>query len=134
MDSPNLKIIKQLWDRFEHEGLAASVEEMIPYCSEDVVFRPHAAGERELRGVGELRDFWSDLVASGTRVEASAYEFHERQDTVIVTGWLRIARDAGALADAQRRWVFTFENGKITSATAGPLHGSERPPSKPADG
>ncbi len=131
MDSPNLRVIKQVWDRLDHEGLAASIEAMIPHCADDVVFRPHAAGERALHGVGELREFWSDLAASGARVEATAYEFHEEGDDVVVTGWLRLAREAGALADAQRRWVYKFENGKITSATAGPLHGAERPPSDP---
>ena len=54
-------------------------------------------------------------------MEASPHEFREEGNSVVVTGWVRVGRGSGSLADAQVRWIYTFRDGRIETVEYGPL-------------
>jgi ketosteroid isomerase-like protein len=100
----------------ETNDLARAAEELLAHSAEDVVFEPHTAHGREIRGHDELREFWSRFEREGRQLRAGAYSVTEEGDTVVVTGWVRTI-DEGRLADTQARWVYRFNNdGKVVSA------------------
>ena len=76
---------------------------------EYVVFEPHTAHGREIRGHDELREFWSSFEGGGRQLRAGAYSITEDGDSVVVTGWVRTI-DEGRLADTQARWVYRFND------------------------
>jgi ketosteroid isomerase-like protein len=121
VDSPNIRTVTELWRVYEEEGHDAGVEALLVSCHEDARFRFYAAEGRVLQGGDELRAFYRDKRAAGASVEASPYDFAEDGDSVVVTGWVRIGRDTGSLADAQVRWIYTFRDGKIETVEFGPL-------------
>jgi ketosteroid isomerase-like protein len=93
----------------EKNDLARAAEELLEHSAEDVVFEPHAAQGREIRGHDELREFWSRFEDEGLQLRAGAYSIAEEGDSVIVTGWVRTI-DEGRLADTQSRWVYRFND------------------------
>ena len=100
----------------EKNDLARAAEELLEHSAEDVVFEPHAAQGREIRGHDELREFWSRFEDEGLQLRAGAYSIAEEGDSVIVTGWVRTI-DEGRLADTQSRWVYRFnDEDKVVSA------------------
>jgi ketosteroid isomerase-like protein len=100
----------------ENNDLARAAEELLEHSAEDVVFEPHAAQGREIRGHDELREFWSRFQGEGLQLRAGAYSIAEEGDSVIVTGWVRTIHE-GRLADTQARWVYRFnDEDKVVSA------------------
>lgn len=96
--------------------IGRAAEELLAHSAEDVVFEPHAAQGREIRGHDELRRFWAEFAEEGRQMRAGAYSIEEEGDSVIVNGWVRTI-DEGRLADTQSRWVYRFdEEGKVVSA------------------
>lgn len=96
--------------------IGRAAEELLAHSAEDVVFEPHAAQGREIRGHDELRRFWAQFAEEGRQMRAGAYSIEEEGDSVIVNGWVRTI-DEGRLADTQSRWVYRFdEEGKVVSA------------------
>jgi hypothetical protein len=93
----------------ETDDLAHAAEELLANSAEDVVFEPHAAQGRQIRGHEELRRFWADFVKDGLQIRAGAYSITEEGDSVIVNGWVRTI-DEGRLADTQSRWVYRFDD------------------------
>ena len=93
----------------EKNDLARAAEELLEHSAEEVVFEPHAAQGREIRGHDELREFWSRFEDEGLQLRAGAYSIAEEGDSVIVTGWVRTI-DEGRLADTQSRWVYRFND------------------------
>lgn len=116
MDSPRIALIRRLFHLMETNDLARAAEELIDNSAEDVVFEPHTAQGREIRGREELREFWSRFEQEGRQLRAGAYSITEEDDSVVVSGWVRTI-DQGRLADTQARWVYRFdEDGKVVSA------------------
>jgi ketosteroid isomerase-like protein len=102
----------------ETDDPGRAAEELIANSAEDVVFEPHVAHGRVIRGHDELRKFWSDFAGEGLQMRAGAYSISEEGDSVIVNGWVRTI-DEGRLADTQSRWVYRFnDEGKVVSARA----------------
>ena len=102
----------------EKNDLRQATEELLEHSAEDVVFEPHAAHGREIRGHDELREFWSRFVDEGRQIRAGAYSIIEEGDSVVVSGWVRTI-DQGRLADTQSRWVYRFDDqDRVVSARA----------------
>ena len=100
----------------ESNELGRATDELLANSAEDVVFEPHAAHGREIRGHEELREFWSRFESEGRQLRAGAYSITEEDDSVVVSGWVRMI-DEGRLADTQARWVYRFnDEGKVVSA------------------
>jgi ketosteroid isomerase-like protein len=116
LDSPRVALIRRLFELMETDDLSRAAEELLANSAEDVVFEPHAAQGKVIRGHDELRKFWSDFADGGLQMRAGAYSIAEEGDSVIVTGWVRTI-DEGRLADTQSRWVYRFnEDDKVVSA------------------
>jgi ketosteroid isomerase-like protein len=116
-----MRIVKGLWRVYEEGGHDAGVEAMLASCHEDAEFRFYAAEGRVLHGGDELRAFYEEKRAAGASVAASPHDFREEGDVVEVTGWVRVERESGSLADAQVRWIYTFRDGRIEAVDYGPL-------------
>ena len=100
----------------ESNELGRAADELLANSAEDVVFEPLAAHGREIRGHEELREFWSRFESEGRQLRAGAYSITEEDDSVVVSGWVRMI-DEGRLADTQARWVYRFnDEGKVVSA------------------
>jgi ketosteroid isomerase-like protein len=100
----------------ETNDLTGAAEELLAHSAEDVVFEPHTAHGREIRGHDELREFWSRFESEGRQLRAGAYSITEDGDSVVVSGWVRTI-DEGRLADTQARWVYRFnDEDKVVSA------------------
>ena len=116
LDSPRIKLIRRLFELMETNDLPRAAEELIAHSADDVVFEPHVAHGRVIRGHDELRKFWADFAEEGLQMRAGAYSIDEEGDTVVVNGWVRTI-DQGRLADSQSRWVYRFnEDGEVVSA------------------
>jgi hypothetical protein len=109
LDSPRVALIRRLFVFMDTDDLARAAEELIANSTEDVVFEPHAAHGREIRGHDELRQFWADFAEEGLEIRAGAYSIEEEEDSVIVAGWVRTIDD-GRLADTQARWLYRFND------------------------
>jgi len=115
LDSPRVALIRRLFERAERDDVESATEELLRHSAEDVVFYPHAAHGRAVRGHDAFREFWTRLAEEGTQIRAGAYSITEEGDTVVVTGWVRTT-EKGRLADTQSRWVFRFDDeGKVVS-------------------
>ena len=121
VDSDNLRIVKDLWEVLERDGLLASLERMLEHSHEDVELRPYMAEGRVLRGVDEIREFMREELAGGATLQASPWSFEEAGDTVIVSGSIRVQRRDASIADAQLRWTYTFRDGRVAAAGSAPL-------------
>jgi hypothetical protein len=118
LDSPRIALIRRLFELMEKNDLRQATEELLEHSAEDVVFEPHAAHGREIRGHDELREFWSRFVDEGRQIRAGAYSIIEEGDSVVVSGWVRTI-DEGRLADTQSRWVYRFDDqDRVVSARA----------------
>ena len=123
MDSHNLSRVRELWRVYEREGQDAGIDALLEICHDDAEFRFYAMDGKALRGGDQLRAFYREADAT---VNAAPYSFEEEGDTVIVTGWVRVVRAGGALADAQGRWEYVFREGKIAELRYAPLAGARR--------
>jgi ketosteroid isomerase-like protein len=121
MDSPNLRIVKELWDVLENQGVLASMEAMLEHAREDIELRPYLAGGQALRGTEEIREYIRQQRADGLVLRATPWNFEEDGDKVMVSGSLRVQRSDGSIADAQLRWTYTFREGRLTAAASRPL-------------
>ena len=109
MDSPRVALIRRLFRHLESNDLGRAAEELLANSADDVVFEPHTAHGREIRGHDELREFWSSFEREGRQLRAGAYSITEEGDSVVVSGWVRTI-DEGRLADTQARWVYRFND------------------------
>jgi ketosteroid isomerase-like protein len=109
LDSPRVALIRRLFEYMEKNDLSHAAEELLAHSTEDVVFEPHAAQGREIRGHEALRDFWSRFTEEGLQLRAGAYSISEDGDSVVVSGWVRTI-DEGRLADTQSSWVYLFND------------------------
>ena len=118
MDSPNLRLVKELWNVVDSEGLLAGIELMEEHVHEDAELRPYVGEGRVFHGVGEFREFAEQELAGGGTLRLSPWSFEEKGDDVIVAGSIRVQRPDGSIADAQVRWTLTFRDGRLAAATS----------------
>jgi hypothetical protein len=98
------------------------MEALLDLCDENSELRPYSAEGRVLRGPEEVREHYRRVAEEGTTVNATADHFEEDGDTVTVTGSIRINRGgSGGIVDAQIRWLYVFEDGRLRVAEYGPL-------------
>ena len=67
----------------EKNDLSRASEELLQHSAEDVVFEPHIAQGREIRGHDELREFWSRFAEEGLQLRAGAYSIARSSVTAI---------------------------------------------------
>jgi ketosteroid isomerase-like protein len=116
LDSPRVQLIRQLFELLETNDIVRASEELLAHSAEDVVFEPHSAQGRVLKGRDELRGFWESFEGEGAQIRAGAYSVTEEGDSVVVSGWVRTIKD-GRLADTQSRWVYRFnDDDQVVSA------------------
>lgn len=132
MNSQNLDTVKELWRVYERQGHDAGVEALIDVSYPDAEFRFYATGEQVLHGPDELRAFYRNERTEGVSVRAAAYDYSDGGDTVSVSGWVRVAREGGGLADAQVRWIYEFEGGLVRRMIYAPLAAPAPEPVKDA--
>jgi hypothetical protein len=121
MGKGNLGTVKELWRVYERQGHDAGVEALIAVSQPDAEFRFYATGEQVLHGAEELRAFYRNGRTEGVSVRAAAYDYSDDGETICVSGWVRVAREGGSLADAQVRWIYEFKNGLVKRMIYAPL-------------
>ena len=121
MHSQNLAAVKDLWRVYERQGHDAGIDALLAIAHPDAEFRFFATEGKVLRGGDELRDFYRNGRTEGVSVKAAAYDYSDDGDTISVSGWVRVNRDGGSLADAQVRWIYEFEGGRVRRMTYAPL-------------
>jgi SnoaL-like protein len=121
MDSNNLHTVKELWRVYDRQGHDAGVEALIAVSHPDAEFRFYATGDEVLHGPDELRAFYANGRMEGVSVRAAAYDYSDDGDTICVSGWVRVNREGGSLADAQVRWIYEFEGEKVRRMVYAPL-------------
>ena len=102
-------LVRRLFELTETDDVATATEELLRHSAEDVVFYPHVAHGRAVRGHDALREFWSRFADEGREIRAGVYSITEEGDSVVVTGWVRTMEE-GRLADTQSRWVYRFNS------------------------
>ena len=115
-------IVRALWARFREEGLEAALE----IVDEDVVWQPHFAGGRLIRGAGELRATLAALDAQGRIVDVRLAGIEERGQMVIASGTLVVRRDDGTLEESPAHWVYHFREGRLRRMSAYESHEDAR--------
>jgi hypothetical protein len=121
VDSSKVDAVKQVWTTMERDGMSAGVEALLAVCHPGVELRPYFADGRTLRGADEIRAYFTDREASGASLHASPWSFEEHSDEVVVSGFIRVQRDDGSIADAQLRWCYRFRDDLIDHAQFVPL-------------
>jgi anti-sigma B factor antagonist len=101
-------IVRELWDRFEREGLEAA----LGLVDEDVVYLLQLAGGRVLHGTSEVRALVADLQGQGVGLEARLDTLEGRGDAVVASGTVRVDRPEG-LDVGRYHWVFHFAEGRL---------------------
>ena len=107
-------IVRALWARFREDGLEAALE----VVDEDVVWQPHSAGGRLIRGAGALRATLAALDAQGRIADVRLTGVEERGDVVIASGTLVVRRDDGTLEEEPAHWVYHFRDGRLRRMSA----------------
>lgn len=106
-------LLRQCWERYEHDGQAAGEEALFEIAHPDITFRLQAAGDREIHGLDELRAHLKALAERSTVVEARAFEIRAEGEEVHVRAGLRVKRPEG-IADDQIIYVYSFEGDLVT--------------------
>jgi ketosteroid isomerase-like protein len=101
-------IVRELWDRFEREGIEAA----LGLVDEDVVYLLQLAGGRVLHGTSEVRALVADLQGQGVGLEARLDTLEGRGDAVVASGTVRLDRPEG-LDVGRYHWVFHFAEGRL---------------------
>jgi ketosteroid isomerase-like protein len=109
--TPEIQLVKELWDAFEDGGVARVMER----AGDGVEWQPSTARGRRLRGTKEAMDFFAEQDSKGISVHARPYRYEQHGSCVIVTGSLRI-REHGGFSETSRVWLFRFENGRLKGA------------------
>jgi len=65
LHQPRVALVRRLFQHMESNELGRAADELLANSAEDVVFEPHAAHGREIRGHEELREFWSRFESEG---------------------------------------------------------------------
>jgi anti-sigma B factor antagonist len=107
-DSTPVDTVRELWRRFEREG----VEAALGLVDADVVYLVQLESGRVLRGTEEVLALFDDVRRRGIGVEARLDTLEGRGDAVIASGTARLDGPEG-LAEARYHWVFHFADGRL---------------------
>ena len=119
-DSPNVRVVKSVFEVLEESGLEAAIEHLLSHSHDDVEFAPYVGGGLVLRGPDEVRAFYRDQTESGTVLTARPSTIEECGDEVVVNGSLRVLRPTGGFAESQISWTYRFRDGRVQEARGGP--------------
>ncbi len=111
--SSNADAVRALWRAFEH-GDADAVSR---YAHPDSEWRPSSANGRVLHGPAEVREHVRALAAAGVELHARFDVLEELEDTVLVSGSLRVER-FGALSESTMVWSYRMREGQVVCARA----------------
>src|SRR4051812_36827984 len=106
--SSPVDLVRELWRRFEHEG----VEAALGLVDEDVVYLMQLEGGRVLRGTDEVLALFADARRRGLSVEARLDTLEGRGDAVVASGTVILQRPGGPTED-RYHWVFHFADGRL---------------------
>jgi ketosteroid isomerase-like protein len=123
-DSHNLRVVKQVYDTIQEEGVEAGVERLLSEAHPDFEFRPYVAAGRVLRGADEVRAFFREQLEAGTSLTLRPASFEEHEDEVVVNGSVRVARPEGGFSESQITWTYRFREGRLAEAHWSPRQGS----------
>jgi anti-anti-sigma factor len=101
-------VVRDLWARFEREGIEAA----LGLVDEDVLYLLQVSGGRVLHGTSEVRALVADLQAQGVGIEARLDTLEGRGDAVVASGTVRLDRPDG-LQVGRYHWVFHFAGGRL---------------------
>jgi anti-sigma B factor antagonist len=110
-----VELVRDLWKAHAAGGLEA----VLDLAGDDVIWQPHLAGGRVLRGSAELREAFAALAADGVKYEATLQEVEEHGPTVLATGTLRVER-AGDVEETTLCWAYHFRSGRLRRQTTYP--------------
>jgi ketosteroid isomerase-like protein len=122
-DSHNVRIVKQVYDTLQEEGVEAGIERMLSEAHTDFEFRPYLAADRVLRGAEEVRAFFREQLATGTTLTLRPSSFEGAGDEVVVQGSVRVVRPAGGFSESQITWTYCFRDGRLAEAHWSPRQG-----------
>jgi hypothetical protein len=123
-DSHNLRVVKQVYDTLQEQGVEAGIERMLSEAHEDFEFRPYVAAGRVLRGAGEVRAFFREQLEAGTTVRLRPASFEDHDGEVVVQGSLRVTRSEGGFSESQITWTYRFREGRLVEAHWSPRQAS----------
>jgi ketosteroid isomerase-like protein len=119
-DSPNVRIVKGVFEALDEGGVEAAVEHLLSHAHADVEFSPYVGAGQVLRGADEVRAFYRGQIASGTVYMARLSSIEESTDAVVANGSLRVLQSTGGFAESQISWTYRFRDGLIQTAGGGP--------------
>jgi anti-sigma B factor antagonist len=111
MGSP-VELVRDLWQAHATGGIDA----LLDVAGDDVIWQPHLADGRVLRGSAELREAFAALAAEGIRYEATLQDVEEHGPAVLATGTLRVHRK-GAVEETTLCWAYHFRGGRLRRQT-----------------
>jgi hypothetical protein len=123
-DSHNVRVVKQVYDTLQDEGVEAGIELMLSEAHDDFEFRPYVAAGQVLRGAEEVRAFFHEQLAAGTTLTLRPASFEEHDDEVVVKGSVRVARPGEGFSESQITWTYRFREGRLQEAHWSPRQGS----------
>jgi len=121
---PDLPAVRRAYEAIDRADVVAGIEELLKVCHDDVEMRAYAAkavaaaglgGHELLRGREEIRAFFRDSAESGFAVAIRTRDFAVEGDTVVVRGWIRVARPDASIAETSVRWNYRFRDGLVES-------------------
>jgi anti-anti-sigma factor len=107
-DSSPVETVRELWRRFESEG----VEAALSLVDADVVYLVQIEGGRVLRGTEEVLAVFDDLRRRGIGMDVRLDTLEGRGDAVVASGTARLEGPEG-LAENRYHWVFHFAGGRL---------------------
>jgi len=119
-DSQNLLVVKDAFDALKEGDVEVALERLLSVAHVDIEFRSYLAADRVLRGAGEVRAFFREQLAAGTRLTLRPSSFVEDGDEIVVHGSLRVVRPTGGFSESQLRWTYRFRDGLLAEARWGP--------------
>lgn len=111
--TPNVEAIRALWQAFERGDADAVARFAHPDCE----WRPLSANGRVLHGPAEVREHVRALASDGVELHARLDELEELEDTVLVSGSLRVER-FGSLSESTMVWSYRMREGQVVCARA----------------
>ena len=129
---PDLAAVERVYELIAGEGLMAGIDHLLSFCREDVELRLYSAqatsigspaAQGPLRGHDEARDFFRARLEGGFGFRIRATGFDADDDTVRVSGSIRVSRPDGSFAETNLCWKFHFRRGLVDDVAWEPRTG-----------
>ena len=111
MSQVNVKVVREAWEASERHDNEAVFR---LYDADVEVQGLHALGDRVYRGLGGVREFWRDWVATWSELGSEVEEWIDAEDDVIAVMhfWGRGKR-SGVPVEARQSHVWRVRRGKL---------------------